>query len=44
MFRNLKKRLEQGVAQTPLKGALSAVTKVCVNIYKDYKLLLCIRV
>ena len=27
MFRNLKKRLEQGVAQTPLKGALSAVTK-----------------
>ncbi|CAG2237564.1 GOLGA4 [Mytilus edulis] len=27
MFKNLKKKLEQGVAQTPLKGALSAVTK-----------------
>ena len=28
MFKNLKKKLEQGVAQSPLRGALNAVTKV----------------
>lgn len=28
MFKNLKKRLEQGVNQSPLKGALASASKV----------------
>ena len=31
MFKNLKKKLEQGVAQTPLRAAVSALSKVSKN-------------